>query len=74
MTLFSSFSVTARLIYPQDAVLNTTVMSMFSVTQKLIDPSIKENVLCSYFNVTVPELAVIEANLDSFGLITHKKK
>ena len=74
MMLFNSFSVAFRPVALADAVVQTTIFRSFSVTSLLINPSIPFSVVCSYFSLTIPELAVIEAQRDPFGLITHKKK
>lgn len=73
-TLFSSFSATYKDNIPSDGIADTTIFRSFSVTSLLINPSIPFSVVCSYFSLTIPELAVIEAQRDPFGLITHKKK
>lgn len=53
-----------------------TLLRSFNVTYSPLQttPISIKKVLFNSFSVTVPELAVIEAQRAPFGLITHKKK
>lgn len=77
MTLLSSFSLSyfAR-PSEQSGYAEVTLIRSFNATYSPLQttPISIKTVLFNSFSVTVPELAVIEAQRDPFGLITHKKK
>lgn len=76
MTLLSSFSLSYFARPAEQSGYADVMLRYFSAayTPVPIAGTGAEVTLLRSFSLTIPEIAVIEAQRDPFGLITHKKK